>query len=61
MIQTRVDGAESFRRDWNDYKNGFGKFQSEFWLGNEYIHQITSAGLYLVDDDDGNDDSKIIK
>jgi len=28
-----MDGSEDFFRGWNDYVNGFGKLDGEFWLG----------------------------
>ncbi|XP_043918354.1 fibrinogen-like protein 1 [Protopterus annectens] len=49
VIQRRVDGSVGFDRDWNDYKQGFGNFQSdngEYWLGNDNIHYLTSQGDY---------------
>lgn len=33
MFQKRQDGSEDFYRTWTEYKNGFGKLRSEFWLG----------------------------
>ena len=35
-----------FYRGWNDYKNGFGKIGSEFWLGNEKIYYLSVQATY---------------
>lgn len=42
VFQRRVNGAENFFRNWTDYRTGFGHLTSEFWLGNEAIHLLTS-------------------
>uniref|UniRef100_A0A0K0DBG8 Fibrinogen C-terminal domain-containing protein n=1 Tax=Angiostrongylus cantonensis TaxID=6313 RepID=A0A0K0DBG8_ANGCA len=45
VFQRRVNGRESFwNRSWNDFKNGFSSFKqnSNFWLGNELLHQLTA-------------------
>ena len=42
VIQRRVDGAETFSRGWDDYAAGFGDAAGDYWLGNEYIHRLTS-------------------
>ncbi|XP_062574112.1 ryncolin-2-like [Saccostrea cucullata] len=42
VIQRRFNGQTNFRRKWNDYKNGFGKPNKEYWLGNDVIHTLTS-------------------
>ena len=34
---TEITWAES----WSTYKNGFGNVRIEYWLGTEYIHQIS--------------------
>ncbi|XP_050093664.1 angiopoietin-related protein 1-like [Anopheles aquasalis] len=43
VIQHRFDGSVDFLRNWNDYREGFGKVGKEHWLGLERIHQLTSA------------------
>ena len=48
VLQRRLDGSVDFFLDWNNYKQGFGDFMSEFWLGNENIHKITSQNSHLL-------------
>ncbi|CAG9771135.1 unnamed protein product [Ceutorhynchus assimilis] len=40
-IHHRSLGEEDFYRDWHDYKVGFGNVAGDYWLGLEYIHQLT--------------------
>ncbi|XP_034109986.2 angiopoietin-related protein 7-like [Drosophila albomicans] len=54
VIQQRVGGNESFNRDWATYRKGFGALDSDFFLGLEKIHRITSLErhelyIHLVD------------
>ena len=44
VIQKRFDGSTDFFQDWNNYKNGFGDLNKEFWLGLENIHRLTRVG-----------------
>ncbi|XP_076060910.1 uncharacterized protein LOC143036884 [Oratosquilla oratoria] len=61
VIQRRDDFAEpreSFNRDWENYKHGFGTPDREFWLGNENIFMLTNTDNYMLrvelEDFDGN-------
>lgn len=40
-IHNRVEGTQDFYLDWQNYKRGFGNLGGEFWLGLNYIHEIT--------------------
>ncbi|XP_062135312.1 fibrinogen-like protein 1 isoform X3 [Drosophila sulfurigaster albostrigata] len=57
VIQQRVGGHENFNRDWATYRKGFGSLESDFFLGLEKIHRITSLRrhelyIHLVDVDE---------
>ncbi|GAB0197935.1 fibrinogen-like protein 1-like protein [Grus japonensis] len=41
---TEITWAES----WSTYKYGFGNMHTEYWLGTEYIHQISRQKVYQV-------------
>ncbi|XP_029893561.1 angiopoietin-related protein 7-like isoform X2 [Aquila chrysaetos chrysaetos] len=60
VIQRRQDGSVDFNRTWNEYKEGFGDLNGEFWLGNENIHKLTSQGDYSlrIDLEDWNNKHK---
>uniref|UniRef100_A0A4Y0BEW5 Fibrinogen C-terminal domain-containing protein n=1 Tax=Anopheles funestus TaxID=62324 RepID=A0A4Y0BEW5_ANOFN len=41
VIQHRFDGSTNFYRNWQEYKNGFGNLEGEFWLGLDRIYHLT--------------------
>ena len=48
VFQKRFDGSEDFYRNWSEYKNGFGRLDGEFWLGNDKIHRLTNRHQELL-------------
>ncbi|XP_040054901.2 fibrinogen-like protein 1-like protein [Gasterosteus aculeatus] len=52
-----VNSSVNFDRTWAEYKDGFGAVTGDHWLGNNYLHQLTSGpgrfklGVKLVDRD----------
>ena len=46
VFQRRATGDVNFYRGWEEYKQGFGSLDGDFWLGNENIHTITSTGVF---------------
>ena len=43
VIQRRQPTANvNFTRNWEDYENGFGDLDGEFWLGLKTIHELTT-------------------
>ena len=58
VVVRRFDGSGDFNRNWDEYKQGFGDASGEYWLGNEYLHYMTSSRAYKLrfdlEDWDGN-------
>ena len=50
-IQRRISDSVDFDRDWDDYVNGFGEEDGNYWMGLEEIHQLTTThnmSLYII-------------
>ncbi|CAH1224823.1 TUBA1A [Branchiostoma lanceolatum] len=48
VIQRRQDGSVPFNKNWEEYKQGFGDVNGEYWLGNENIHLLTQQKSYTL-------------
>ena len=48
VIQQRIDGSTVFSRTWQDYRNGFGTYNLNFWFGLEKIYQLTESNPYRL-------------
>ena len=55
VFQRRKDGSVNFFRNWTEYENGFGSRNGEFWLGNTWLHFLTSLSptMLRIDFDGG--------
>lgn len=47
-IQRRVDGSVDFNRSWEEYAEGFGHPNGEFWIGNEKLYHLTMRNCMRV-------------
>lgn len=48
VIQRRQDGSVNFFRTWEQYKQGFGNLDGEYWLGLEHLYWLTKQGQYRL-------------
>lgn len=60
VIQKRGDQyiPQNFSLSWEEYKNGFGNLEGDFWFGNEFIFNLTNEKQMVLrielEDFDGN-------
>ena len=50
VIQRRVynkQPSDYQSKTWDNYRNGFGESEPNFWLGNKYIHELTKTSQRL--------------
>ncbi|XP_036944949.1 angiopoietin-related protein 6 [Acanthopagrus latus] len=48
VIQRRQDGSVNFFRTWEQYKQGFGNLDGEYWLGLEHLYWMTKQATYKL-------------
>uniref|UniRef100_A0A672G0Q7 Angiopoietin-like 6 n=1 Tax=Salarias fasciatus TaxID=181472 RepID=A0A672G0Q7_SALFA len=48
VIQRRQDGSVNFFRTWEQYKQGFGNLDGEYWLGLEHLYWLTQQARYKL-------------
>ncbi|XP_076032716.1 fibrinogen C domain-containing protein 1-A-like [Oratosquilla oratoria] len=46
--RTRVTPQVDFSVGWHAYKKGFGDLESEFWIGNDFLHILTNQRRYTA-------------
>ncbi|XP_047213573.1 angiopoietin-related protein 6 [Girardinichthys multiradiatus] len=48
VIQRRQDGSVNFFMTWEQYKQGFGNLNGEYWLGLEHLYWLTQQAKYKL-------------
>ncbi|XP_034478150.1 fibrinogen-like protein A [Drosophila innubila] len=43
LIQQRLNGSRNFYRGWDEYREGFGDFNDEFFIGLEKLHHMLAS------------------
>ena len=63
VIQRRnanINGTVNFTRNWEDYENGFGDLDGEFWIGLRNMHELTNKQEVELQVSVWNDDDDLI-
>ncbi|XP_036378511.1 angiopoietin-related protein 3 [Megalops cyprinoides] len=63
VIQRRQDGSVDFDQSWENYKNGFGDLEREFWLGLEKIYSIArqSESILQIELEDWKEETRFLQ
>lgn len=48
VVQQRINGKEEFFRNWVSYRDGFGSFEGDFFLGLEKIYRLTKIQPHVL-------------
>jgi len=48
VVQQRIDSSTDFGRNWSEYRNGFGVYNFNYWMGLEKMHQLTNSSNYKL-------------
>ncbi|XP_062135612.1 angiopoietin-1-like [Drosophila sulfurigaster albostrigata] len=48
IIQRRINGNVDFNRYWQEYEDGFGDLNDEFWFGLHKLHLVTSSAPHRL-------------
>jgi len=48
LFQQRLNASPTFSGEWEEYKEGFGNFSGNLWVGLETVYQLTNAGSYRL-------------
>lgn len=48
VVQQRITGKEEFFRNWVSYRDGFGPFEGDFFLGLEKIYRLTKIQPHVL-------------
>ncbi|XP_068150648.1 angiopoietin-2-like [Drosophila tropicalis] len=46
VVHRRLDDSENFKRNWTDFRSGFGDLNGNFFIGLEKLHRITQTDVY---------------
>lgn len=47
VFQKRIDGSVDFNQYWNQYVDGFGNPETDYWLGLGALHEMTFGGVEM--------------
>src|SRR5678815_2104933 len=48
VVQQRIDSSTDFGRNWSEYRNGFGVFNFNYWMGLERMHKLTNSSQHKL-------------